>query len=196
MSWVGPRRWYEPPLTLAQLPRIDIVLISHDHYDHLDSATISAMRDWSTVFVVPLGIGAHSSHWGIPSSRIVELDWWQSTRIRGVDFTATPARHTSGRISPQSDVTLWSGFAIAGPRHRAYYSGDTGFFPALSEIGNRLGPFDVALVDSGEYDANWPDWHMGPGASGSGKHLSARTRVDPRALGPVQTGAPRMGRAC
>jgi L-ascorbate metabolism protein UlaG (beta-lactamase superfamily) len=162
LSWLGPKRWYAPPIALADLPRIDAVVISHDHYDHLDRATIQAMRDWNTVFVVPLGVGAHLASWGIPESRIRELDWWQSTRVGAIDIHATPARHHTGRLSPQTDKTLWAGYALVGPAHRAYYSGDTGFFPGMADIGRRLGPFDVAMVESGQYDADWPDWHLGP----------------------------------
>ncbi|MDB5820795.1 MAG: metallo-beta-lactamase superfamily protein [Rhizobacter sp.] len=159
---IGPARFYPPPIALDRLPKVDAVLISHDHYDHLDVATITAMRDWTNVFIVPLGIGAHLARWGIPAERIVELDWWQSARVGSIEITLTPARHASGRIDPQSDKTLWAGFAMVGKSHRAYYSGDTGLFRAIDEVGERFGPFDVALVEAGQYDADWPDWHLGP----------------------------------
>lgn len=164
VAWVGPKRWYEPPIALRDLPRIDAVVISHDHYDHLDQPTVAAIAamPWNTRFIVPLGVGAHLAHWGVPEARIVELDWWQSTRVGAVDVIATPARHASGRVTPRSDRTLWAGYALAGPTHRAYYSGDTGFFPALRDIGSKLGPFDVTLIESGQYDGHWPDWHLGP----------------------------------
>jgi L-ascorbate metabolism protein UlaG (beta-lactamase superfamily) len=162
-QWIGPRRWFAPPLTLAQLAQVDAVVISHDHYDHLDRATVVALKDRTqAVFVVPLGIGAHLAYWGIPADRIVELDWWQSTKIGALEVTATPSRHASGRLKPQSDQTLWAGYALRGPAHKVWYSGDTGFFPGLSEIGERLGPFDLTLIEAGQYDAAWPDWHLGP----------------------------------
>ena len=186
-EWIGPRRWYPPTIALAQLPPIDAVLISHDHYDHLDWATIVAMRSWKNVFVVPLGIGAHLQHWGIPPERIVELDWWQSTRVGALALTLVPARHASGRVNPRSGVTLWGGFALVGERHRVYYSGDTGLFDAMGEIGQRLGPFDVALVEAGQYDAAWPDWHLGPEQA----VLSAQ-RVRAKALIPVHWGLFRL----
>ena len=162
VSWTGPKRWYAAPVALRDLPRIDVVLISHDHYDHLDRQTITAMANWDARFVVPLGVGAHLERWGIQAARIVELDWWQSARVGSLEIIATPARHASGRISPQGDRTLWAGFALLGAQHRAWYSGDTGFHSALEEIGRRFGPFDVTLIEAGQYDKDWPDWHLGP----------------------------------
>jgi L-ascorbate metabolism protein UlaG (beta-lactamase superfamily) len=174
--WAGPKRWYPPPITLSDLPPIDVVLISHDHYDHLDYASIVAMRSWHNIFVVPLGVGAHLSRWGIPDDRIIELDWWQSTRQGNVELVATPARHASGRLSPNSDHTLWAGFAIIGDRHRAWYSGDTSYHNDLRNIGTRLGPFDVTLIESGQYDADWADNHLGPELAVQA-HIQVRGRV-------------------
>jgi L-ascorbate metabolism protein UlaG (beta-lactamase superfamily) len=182
-EWIGPRRWYPPTIALAQLPPVDAVLISHDHYDHLDMATIVAMRSWKNVFIVPLGIGAHLARWGIPADRIVELDWWQSTRVGGLTLTLVPARHASGRLNAQADHTLWGGFALVGTHHRVYYSGDTGLFDTMTEIGRRFGPFDVAMIEAGQYDADWPDWHLGPEQS----VLSAQ-RVHAKVLIPVHWG--------
>jgi L-ascorbate metabolism protein UlaG (beta-lactamase superfamily) len=173
IAGAGPKRWYPPPIALNDLPRIDVVLISHDHYDHLDYGTIVAMRQWRNIFVVPLGIGAHLEQWGIAPERIVELDWWQSTRQGDVEFVATPSRHSSGRLAPSSDRTLWAGFAILGPRHRVWYSGDTSYHAGLVEIGQRLGPFDVTLIESGQYDANWVDNHLGP-------ELAVQANIDVR----------------
>jgi L-ascorbate metabolism protein UlaG (beta-lactamase superfamily) len=162
LDWVGPRRWYGPTVGLAELPRIDAVVISHDHYDHLDHRTLMAMKDWDTAFVVPLGVGAHLASWGIPEARIVELDWWERTRVGQLEVVCVPARHASGRTGLDKDATLWAGWALVGPRHRAYYSGDTGLFPAMKDIGERLGPFDVTLIEVGQYHRAWPDWHIGP----------------------------------
>ncbi|WP_338277664.1 MBL fold metallo-hydrolase [Corallococcus caeni] len=161
LEWIGPKRWFPAPIALDALPPIDAVVISHDHYDHLDFATITAMKDWNTTFVVPLGVGAHLEYWGVPASRIVELDWWERTKVKGLDIVATPARHASGRFL-QQDKTLWAGWALVGPRHRVYYSGDTGLFPAMEEIGAKLGPFDLTMIETGQYGAGWPDWHLGP----------------------------------
>ena len=178
--WGGPKRWYPPPIALSDLPPIDVVLISHDHYDHLDYASIVAMRSWRNVFVVPLGIGAHLSRWGIPNERIIELDWWQSTRQGNIELVATPARHASGRLSPNSDHTLWAGFAIIGDQHRAWYSGDTSYHNDLRNIGARLGPFDVTLIEAGQYDADWADNHLGPELA-----VQAHIQVRGRAMIPV-----------
>jgi len=161
-AWIGPKRWFPPPMPLADLSGIDAVVISHDHYDHLDQSTIVAMLQWRTVFIVPLGVGAHLARWGVPEQRIVELDWWQSTRVGGIELVATPARHGSGRYSAKSNKTLWAGYAFIGPRHRVWYSGDTGFHDDLPRIGERFGPFDVTMIEAGQYDGDWPDTHLGP----------------------------------
>jgi L-ascorbate metabolism protein UlaG (beta-lactamase superfamily) len=121
------------------------------------------MKDWPTTFVVPLGIGAHLAYWGVPESRIVEVDWWDRTRVGGLEIVCVPARHASGRTMVfDRDGTLWAGYAFIGARHRAYFSGDTGLFPGMRDIGARLGPFDVTMIEVGQYHRAWPDWHIGP----------------------------------
>jgi L-ascorbate metabolism protein UlaG (beta-lactamase superfamily) len=162
-GWAGPRRWYPPPIPLQEMPAIDAVVISHDHYDHLDYPTIAAMKTWDTRFVVPLGLGAHLAHWGVPEARIVELDWWGETTLPGgFRIVCVPARHASGRMLIDNDAKLWAGYALIGRSHRVYYSGDTGLFPAMKEIGAKLGPFDLTMIEAGQYDRAWPDWHSGP----------------------------------
>ncbi|WP_329353153.1 MBL fold metallo-hydrolase [Streptomyces sp. NBC_01261] len=159
----GRKPFYPAPAALADLGPVDVVVISHDHWDHLDQSTVRAMSGWAhTTFVVPLGIGADLERWGVPSQRIRELDWWQTTKVGSLELVSTPARHNSGRDPLRSNETLWSGWALRGPQHRAWYSGDTGYAPALTQIGERLGPFDVTLIESGEYDPDWPDQHLGP----------------------------------
>lgn len=162
VSWLGPRRWYRPPIAIADLPTLDAVIISHDHYDHLDYPTIVALKDRDVSFVVPLGVGAHLAYWGVPDSHIIELDWWQRATVRGLEIVSTPARHASGRMLIGNDTTLWSSYALIGPNHRAFFSGDTGLFPALEQIGQRLGPFDLTMIEVGQYHRTWPDWHIGP----------------------------------
>ncbi|HEY8209403.1 MAG TPA: MBL fold metallo-hydrolase [Myxococcaceae bacterium] len=162
LGWIGPERWYPPPLPLAQVPPVDAVVISHDHYDHLDEATLTAIKDWNTTFIVPLGVGAHLEYWGVPPARIVELDWWETAKVGDLEINCVPARHASGRTLFDQNAKLWAGYAFVGPRHRAYFSGDTGLFPAMAEIGRKLGPFDVTMIEVGQYNRAWPDWHIGP----------------------------------
>ena len=126
------------------------MVISHDHYDHLDYRTIVAMKDWNTTFVVPLGVGAHLAYWGVPEARIVELDWWERTQVaRARDRLHARAPRLGPHRSSTRTQTLWAGYALVGPQHRVYFSGDTGLFPAMREIGERLGPFDVTLIEVG-----------------------------------------------
>jgi L-ascorbate metabolism protein UlaG (beta-lactamase superfamily) len=172
-----------PPIALGDLPAIDAVLISHDHYDHLDEPTLSAMKEWKTTFLVPLGVGAHLEYWGVPAGRIVELDWWESARVGRLEVVCTPARHASGRTGIDKDATLWASYALIGSRNRAWYSGDTGLFPAMKEIGGRLGPFDVTMIEAGQYHKAWPDWHIGPEQA-----VSAQQMLGGRVLLPVHWG--------
>jgi L-ascorbate metabolism protein UlaG (beta-lactamase superfamily) len=183
LTFIGPSRWFSAPIALGDLPGLDAVVISHDHYDHLDYRTLRAMKDWKTRFVVPLGIGATLEAWGIPSDRIVELDWWESTRVHGLEIVCTPARHASGRTPFDRDENLWGGFALIGNKHRAYYSGDTGLFPAMRTIGQKLGPFDVTMIESGQYNRTWPDWHVGPEQA-----VTAHRMVQGRVMIPVHWG--------
>ncbi len=162
MSWTGPKRFHAPPLPLDELPELDGVLISHDHFDHLDHETVKALGDRVPLYFVPLGVGSHLEYWGVPAERIVELDWWGEAKVGEVTLVATPARHFSGRSLLGMDKTLWAGWALVGPSHRVFYSGDTAMFPGFKDIGSRLGPFDATLLDSGAYSALWADVHLGP----------------------------------
>ncbi len=160
-SWIGPRRYFPVGKELRPTD-VDLVLISHDHYDHLDRGTIERLAQGNAVFVVPLGVGTHLGRWGIPGGRIRELDWWESFRTDRIRITATPARHGAGRVSPFANKTLWAGFAIEVAGRKIWYSGDTGYHDDIAEIGRRLGPFDVTMIEAGQYDRTWPDWHLGP----------------------------------
>lgn len=163
---VGPRRFFPPPLPLEALPSIDAVVVSHDHYDHLDMATVQALasapRQAALRFIVPLGIGAHLERWGVPRQRIAELDWEDSAGVGGLTVTAMPARHFSGRWITGGNRTLWATWVITGPGHRIFHSGDTGFFDGFATIGERFGPFDLAMIKVGSYDEMWPDIHVNP----------------------------------
>ena len=154
-----PYREYHP---LEQLGDIDLMLFSHDHYDHLDYDTLMALKDRTKAYLVPLGIGAHLRAWGIPDDRITEIDWWQTVTLAGMRFTATPARHFSGRSPSTRNKTLWCGFVIETGRHRIYFGGDSGYGRHFNQIGERLGPFDLNLLDSGQYHDRWKNVHMQP----------------------------------
>ena len=182
-AFAGPRRFYAPLVALDSLPPLDAVVISHDHYDHLDMPTVRALARTGVPFVVPLGVGAHLERWGVPAGRITELDWWDETTIASVRLVSTPARHFSGRSLADRDRTLWSGWAIVGPRHRVFYSGDTALTPSFAEVGRRLGPFDAALVESGAYNAAWADVHLGPEQA-----VAVHRMVRSRLLVPVHWG--------
>lgn len=163
VSFMGPKRFHPVPIPLEELPDLDVVVISHDHYDHLDYETIVKLAETTDVkFVVPLGVGAHLEYWDVAPERITELDWWESHTLGNLKLTATPARHFSGRGMTDRDDTLWAGWAIAGPEHRVFFSGDTAMFPGFAAIGDQLGPFDVTLIESGAYNAFWRDVHIGP----------------------------------
>jgi len=159
---VGPKRLHPPPIALDELPKIDVVVISHDHYDHLDMATIRFLSAHGARFVVPLGVGAHLERWGVQAARFHELDWTESVEIDGLTFTATPARHYSGRFPGRGSRTLWASWVIRGPRHRVFFSGDSGYSSAFRAIGKAFGPFDLALIKIGAYDPAWVDIHMTP----------------------------------
>ncbi len=160
---LGPTAFdYENRIVLDDLPDIDVVVISHDHYDHLDYETIMALKDRVDRFFVPLGVGARLEGWGIPLEMISELDWWEAAGYGDLRFTAAPARHFSGRGVADGNETLWASWAIEGLAHSVFYSGDSGYFDGFSEIGDRLGPFDIAVLESGAYDDAWAALHMKP----------------------------------
>ena len=163
-SWMGPKRFHKTPLTIDELPTIDAVVISHDHYDHLDHHTVQKLGERASLYIAPLGVGAHIEYWGVPPERIIERDWWEEVTLGDLTLTATPARHFSGRslVMADKNETLWSGWVIAGHKHRIYYSGDTGMFPDFVDIGERLGPFNAVLIETGAYDQLWADLHIGP----------------------------------
>lgn len=159
---VGPARLHPAPVPLEQLPPVDAVLISHDHYDHLDLPTVrTLLRTQTAPFVVPLGVGAHLRGWEVPDERVVELDWTGSHTVGGLSITCTEARHFSGRGLRNND-TLWSSWVVAGPRHRVFFGGDSGYSPAYARIGAEHGPFDLTLLPVGAYAPQWPDVHLNP----------------------------------
>ncbi|MFF4118133.1 MBL fold metallo-hydrolase [Streptomyces sp. NPDC001714] len=185
--FAGPKRLHPVPLPLAALGPVDVVVISHDHYDHLDLPTIKALAGTDTVFAVPLGVGAHLEHWGVPADRLRELDWHEETKVGGLTLTATPARHFCGRGLRNTQHTLWASWAVAGEEHRIYHSGDTGYFDGFKDIGADHGPFDVTMIQIGAYSEFWPDIHMTP-QEGMRAHLDLQGGQPHGVLLPIHWG--------
>ena len=159
---IGFRRLHPVPIALEQLPKIDAVVISHDHYDHLDMPTVKHLARHGTHFLVGLGVGAHLERWGVPVPQVHEMEWWQEETIANVRIVSTPARHYSGRRGLDANATLWSSWSVIGPTHRIFYSGDTGYSDHFQEIGRRFGPFDLSFIKIGAYGPvqAWLDIHM------------------------------------
>jgi L-ascorbate metabolism protein UlaG (beta-lactamase superfamily) len=163
IPFAGPKRFStHPPITPEELPHIDAVLISHDHYDHLDYPTIKKLRQKTTKFFVPLGVAAHLRTWGVREEQIVELDWWDKANFEGLTFVCTPSRHFSGRTLTDRFKTLWCSWVITTPDTKLFFSGDTGYGPHFKEIGKKYGPFDLTLLECGQYDERWANIHMQP----------------------------------
>ncbi|MEO6444861.1 MAG: MBL fold metallo-hydrolase [Gemmatimonadaceae bacterium] len=187
---IGPRRFHPPPIALADLPPIDGVLITHDHCDHLDMATVQTLARGGTTFFVPIGVGAPLERWGVPDAQVREMEWWQERYIRGVRIVSMPSRHYSGRGLANRNSTLWSAWSVMGARHRFYVIGDTGYSRQFREAGDRFGPFDLSFIKIGAY---------GPGAAWLGIHMSAEdavrahTELKARRMFPVHWGTFNLG---
>lgn len=162
VPFLGHRFPYHDYHPLENLGEIDCILYSHDHYDHLDYDTLMALKDRTRAFVVPLGIGTHLRKWGIPQDQITEIDWWETTRRAGMSITATPARHFSGRSPATRNKTLWCSFVLEAAGRRIYFGGDSGYGRHFPEIGERHGPFDLTMLDCGQYHDRWKNVHMHP----------------------------------
>ncbi len=162
ISFAGPKRFHAPPLALRELPPIAGIILSHDHYDHLDVPTIEHLATKAERYFVPLGVKARLVDLGVPAERVQEFDWWQAATHAGVTLTATPAQHFSGRTLADRNRTLWASWALEAGGQRLFYSGDTGYFDGFKAIGERFGGFDLALMEPGAYDTYWPAVHMTP----------------------------------
>jgi L-ascorbate metabolism protein UlaG (beta-lactamase superfamily) len=160
----GPKRFQPVPVALRELPPIDLVVISHDHYDHLCHTTILALAKLGVPFVTSLGVGAHLQAWGVPAARITELDWWENHTLPGSELTVTaaPSQHFSGRGLKDRNATLWSSIVLRSPRHAVFFSGDTGLTTEYARIAQRLGPFDLVMLEVGAFHPSWGDIHLGP----------------------------------
>ncbi|MBV8503379.1 MAG: MBL fold metallo-hydrolase [Paucibacter sp.] len=159
---VGPKRFQPVPIKLAELPPLDAVLLSHDHYDHLDYPTVRALAKVGVPFITSLGVGAHLEAFGVAPERIHELDWWDSFELKGVTVTAAPSQHFSGRGLKDRNATLWSSLVVRSARHAVFFSGDTGLTEQFKTIAERLGPFDLVMLEVGAHHPAWGDIHLGP----------------------------------
>ena len=185
ISIIGPTRFSgDLPITIDQLPRLDAVIISHDHYDHLNKWSIKQLKAKTDTFIVPLALGAHLVKWGVPRQQIVELDWWDSILLDDkLKIIATPAQHFSGRGLFDRNDTLWASWVLSGPNHRAFFSGDSGYFDGFKQIGEAHGPFDMTFLECGAYDLRWHKVHMLPEETVQA-HLDLRGKV----LHPIHWG--------
>jgi L-ascorbate metabolism protein UlaG (beta-lactamase superfamily) len=166
MRWAGPRRFFAAPLRLEEMPVVDAVVVSHDHYDHLGRMTIERLAKLPALagaqWVTSLGVGAILRGFGVAAERLTELDWTESITVKGVEMTAVPSRHFSGRGLGNRFETLWSGFVLRGPEHRVYFGADSGWWEGFEEIAAAYGPFDLTMLEIGAFDEMWNHIHLGP----------------------------------
>lgn len=182
-QWAGPERFHKPPIRIEELPPLKAVILSHDHYDHLDHDSIMKLAGKAEYFLAPLGVGDILVAWGVPASRVRQLDWWQGTEVDGVRFVATPAQHFSGRGLFNKNRTQWASWVILAAGLRVFFSGDSGYFDGFKQIGEQYGPFDMTLLETGAYNANWPGVHMHPEES-----IQAHIDLKGKSLLPIHNG--------
>ena len=180
LQWLGPKRFHQSPISIEQLPPLKAVIISHDHYDHLDKHTIKLLNDKASTFFTPLKVGDYLVEWGIDEEKVHQLDWWQEITLNNLTIVATPAQHFSGRGIFDKDQTLWASWVIQGVESKLFYSGDSGYFSGFKAIGNRYGPFDITMIETGAYNELWSDIHMLPEES-----VQAHIDLQGKAMMPV-----------
>ncbi len=183
VQWAGPARFHAPPISIDALPPIAGVILSHNHYDHLDYAAVRQLAAKTDRFIAPLGVGEQLIAWGIDAGKVEQLDWWQSTELHGLRLTATPAQHFSGRGLRDSDRSLWASWVIQDDALRVFFSGDSGYFDGFKAIGEKFGPFDLTLMETGAYDPRWAFVHMQPEET-----LQAHRDLRGRWLLPIHNG--------
>ncbi len=183
--WLGGNRFNEDlPIILEKLPKIDAVIISHDHYDHLDYGSIKKLKEKTSKFLVPLGVGAHLKEWGVSESAYQEFNWWDETQVGPIRFVFCPSRHFSGRGLTDRSTTLWGSWVVLGGKEKFYFSGDSGYGPHFKRIGEKYGPFDLALMECGQYNEKWATIHMMPEET-----AQAGIDVQAAAIMPIHWGA-------
>lgn len=181
--FLGPKRFHPAPIDIEALPEIDKVLISHDHYDHLDKQAIRALAHKTKQFLVPMGIDLRLYEWGVEEEQVYYFDWWEELAIDNGFIAYTPAQHFSGRGLGDGNKTLWGSWVIKAGEHSVFFSGDSGYFSGFKDIGAKYGPFDLTLIETGAYDKDWPDVHMQPEES-----LQAHLDVNGKVMMPVHNG--------
>jgi len=180
VQWAGPKRFSQLPITIDELPNIKAVVISHNHYDHLDKNTILKLSKKVEHFFTPLGVGDILVAWGVDKNKITQLDWWEQKQFNNINFIAAPSQHFSGRGLFDKNKTLWASWIIKTQDSSIFFSGDTGYFEGFKKIGQKYGPFDLSLMETGAYNVNWPDVHMQPEES-----LHAHIDLNSKLLLPI-----------
>ncbi len=183
VSFAGSKRFSELPITTSELPKIDVLLLSHDHYDHMDYKTIKDISSRVGVFIVPLGVDSILRGWGIEDEKIVVLDWWENTEVRGTVITLTPSQHYTGRNPLKINSTYWGGYYLDNGKYKVYYTGDGGYYDVFSRVRERLGSPDLMIAECGQYDTAWAKIHMFPEET-----VQAAVDVNTKWLIPVHWG--------
>ncbi len=176
VQWAGPKRFFPYPIAFNQLPPLDAILLSHDHYDHLDILAIKELASFPVTYICSEGVGKHLVKWGVAQEKIKELNWTESTTINNCKITATPNRHFSGRGIINQNQTLWSSFVISTEKHNIFFGADSGWWPGFHDIGKLYGPFDLTMLEVGAYGKGWPDIHMGPD-NATNAHIALKGNV-------------------
>lgn len=185
VPFIGGKRFSEElPIDIDNFPKLDAIVISHDHYDHLDYETVKKLKDRTEKFYAPLGVAAHLKRWGVEDSKIVELNWWESSKFDNISFTATPSQHFSGRGLTNRNSTLWCSWVIKSDKYNLFFSGDSGYHKEFKEIGEKYGPFDLTLMECGQYNEAWSQIHMMPEET-----VQAHIDVKGKILMPIHWGA-------
>lgn len=185
VSWVGTKRYnVNLPVQPEELPPLDAIILSHDHYDHLDYSSIRRLMNKTERFIVPVGVRRRLIQIGVPSDKITEHAWWDELQFKGLTLACTPARHFSGRGLFDRNSTLWCSWMICGQETKVFFSGDSGYGPHFKEIGDKYGPFDLTMMECGQYDERWANIHMMPEET-----VQAHLDVKGKLLIPIHWGA-------